>query len=204
MGLFTEIRNPALIRELERELNSDVILFGFDGFAFFGNLQAIEDCRIAILSPAIEADSNNVEILTPGGEVLHVDFTRVDLWNIVAKGTAIVSDPINSSDKDHGGSGVAGINVTTSNRDNIGTTERQESHHLIRVLCRMIGDEVIVTTLGGFSIQGTLIAVDDELAIFTNTDIFVPGTSTSLSDTKIRSAVVNLEALTSVSSTCCC
>lgn len=200
MGLFAEIRNLALVRELERELNSDVVLFGFDGFAFFGNLQAVEDCRIAILSPAIEACSNNVEILTPGGEVLHVDFTRVDLWNVVAKGTAIVRDPFKNSDKGHGG---PEINVTTS-RDNIGATERQESHHLIRVLCRMIGDEVVVTTLGGFSIQGTLIAVDDELAIFTNTDIFVPGTSTSLSDRRIRSAVVNLEALTSVSSTCCC
>ena len=198
MSIFTEIRNPALIRELERELNSDVVLFGFDGFAFFGNLQAIEDCRIAVLSPAIEAESNDVEILTPGGEVLHVDFTRVDLWNIVAKGTAIVSDPIDTSDGPGGPGfpGVAGVNVTTS--------IREESHHLIRVLCRMIGDEVVVTTLGGFSIQGTLISVDDELAIFTNTDIFVPGTSTSISDSKIRSAVVNLEALTSVSSTCCC
>ena len=203
MGIFTEIRNPALIRELERELNSDVVLFGFDGFAYFGNLQAVEDCRIAVLSPAIEADSNNVEILTPGGEVLHVDFTRVDIWNIVAKGTAIVSDPIGSLNTSGNGV-VAGVNVTTSSRDNVETSERQESHHLIRVLCRMIGDDVVITTLGGFSIQGTLISVDDELAIFTNTDIFVPGTSTSLSDTKIRSAVVNLEALTSVSSTCCC
>jgi len=203
MGIFTEIRNPALIRELERELNSDVVLFGFDGFAYFGNLQAVEDCRIAVLSPAIEADSNNVEILTPGGEVLHVDFTRVDIWNIVAKGTAIVSDPIGSLNTSGNGV-VAGVNVTTSSRDNVETSERQESHHLIRVLCRMIGDDVVITTLGGFSIQGTLISVDDELAILSNTDIFVPGTSTSLSDTKIRSAVVNLEALTSVSGVCCC
>jgi small nuclear ribonucleoprotein (snRNP)-like protein len=195
MGIFTEIRNPALIRELEREINTDVVLFGFDGFAFFGNLQAVEDCRIAILSPAIDADSNDVEILTPGGEVLHVDFTRVDLWQVVAKGTGIVSDPIDSLDESVA-PGVTTPNVPVRNEEII---ERQESHQLIRVLCRMVGDGVVITTLGGFSIEGTLIAVDDELAILSNTDIFVPGTSTSLSDTKIRSAVVNLEALTSVS-----
>jgi small nuclear ribonucleoprotein (snRNP)-like protein len=195
MGIFSELRNLALIRELDRELNTDIVLFGFDGFAYFGNLQAVEDCRIAILSPAIEAESNDVEILTPGGEVLHVDFTRVDLWNIVAKGTGIVSDPIGSLDEDC---------VKAPRVDIVETTERQESHHLIRVLCRMVGDGVVLTTLGGFSIEGTLIAIDDELAILSNTDIFVPGTSTSLSDTKIRSAVVNLEALTSVSGDRCC
>lgn len=202
MGIFTEIRNPALIRELERELNTDIILFGFDGFAYFGNLQAVEDCRIAILSPAIEADSNDVEILTPGGEVLHVDFTRVDLWNIVAKGTAIVSDPI--GDLNSSAVTVATTSGTSARNAFEEATERQESHHLIRALCRMIGDEVVITTLGGFSIEGTLIAIDDELAILSNTDIFVPGTSTSLSDSKIRSAVVNLEALTSVSGARCC
>jgi len=189
MGIFSELRSPALIRELERELNTDVVLFGFDGFVYFGNLQAIEDCRIAILSPTIKAASSDVEILTPGGAVLHVAFTRVDLWNVVAKGTGIVSDPI--------GSLTVGATVPRVDLDE--TTERQESHHLIRVLCRMIGDGVVITTLGGFSIEGTLIAVDDELAILSNTNIYVPGTSTSLSDTKIRSAVVNLEALTSVS-----
>lgn len=202
MGIFTEIRNPALIRELDRELNTDVVLFGFDGFAFFGNLQAIEDCRIAILSPAIEADSNDVEILTPGGEVLHVDFTRVDLWQVVAKGTAIVSDPIGSLGEERLSAETTSGKESRNDLDE--TTERQESHHLIRVLCRMVGDGVVITTLGGFSIEGTLIAVDDELAILSNTDIFVPGTSTSLSDTKIRSAVVNLEALTSVSGDRCC
>jgi small nuclear ribonucleoprotein (snRNP)-like protein len=202
MGLFTEIRNPALIRELTRELNTDIVLFGFDGFAFFGNLQAVEDCRIAILSPAIEADSNDVEILTPGGEVLHVDFTRVDLWNIVAKGTAIVSDPIERLNC-HNESGARTSDTSARNAFEEGT-ERQESHHLIRVLCRMVGDSVVITTLGGFSIEGTLIAIDDELAILSNTDIFVPGSSTSISDRKIRSAVVNLEALTSVSGVCCC
>ncbi|SFM27986.1 hypothetical protein [Pelosinus propionicus] len=194
MSIFTELRNPSLVRELERELNTDVVLFGFDGFAYFGNLQAVEDCRIAILSPAIEAKCNAVEILTPGGEILHVDFTRVDLWNIVAKGTAIVRDPFANLDE----------SLESARTDLEEATERTESRHLVRVLCRMVGDSVVLTTLGGFSIEGTLIAIDDCLAILSNTDIFVPGSSSPISDRRIRSAVVNLEALTSVSGTCCC
>ncbi len=193
MSIFTELRNPALVRELERELNTDVVLFGFDGFAYFGNLQAIEDCRIAILSPAIEADCNDVEILTPGGEVLHVDFTRVDLWNVVAKGTAIVKGPFDNLNDDGG---------PRTDSEEVG--ERTESRHLVRVLCRMVGDGVVITTLGGFSIEGTLIAIDDCLAILSNTDIFVPGSSSPISDRRIRSAVVNLDALTSVSGDRCC
>lgn len=193
MSIFTELRNPALVRELERELNTDVVLFGFDGFAYFGNLQAIEDCRIAILSPAIEADCNDVEILTPGGEVLHVDFTRVDLWNVVAKGTAIVKGPFDNLNNDEG-----------SRTDSEEVAERTESRHLVRVLCRMVGDGVVITTLGGFSIEGTLIAIDDCLAILSNTDIFAPGSSCPISDRRIRSAVVNLDALTSVSGDRCC
>jgi len=194
MSIFTELRNQALVRELERELNTDVVLFGFDGFAYFGNLQAVEDCRIAILSPAIEAKCNAVEILTPGGEILHVDFTRVDLWNIVAKGTAIVRDPFENLED----------SLESTRTDFEEATERTESRHLVRVLCRMVGDSVVLTTLGGFSIEGTLIAIDDCLAILSNTDIFVPGSSSPISDRRIRSAVVNLEALTSVSGVCCC
>jgi small nuclear ribonucleoprotein (snRNP)-like protein len=194
MSIFTELRNQSLVRELERELNTDIVLFGFDGFAYFGNLQAIEDCRLAILSPAIQAECNDVEILTPGGEVLHVDFTRVDLWNIVAKGTAIVRDPFEDLQNQE----------ESSRTDSEEATERTESRHLVRVLCRMVGDSVVLTTLGGFCIEGTLIAIDDCLAILSNTDIFVPGSRTSISDRRIRSAVVNLEALTSVAGVCCC
>ncbi|EIW19857.1 MULTISPECIES: hypothetical protein [Pelosinus] len=192
MSIFTELRNQSLVRELERELNTDIVLFGFDGFAYFGNLQAVEDCRIAILSPGIEADCNAVEILTPGGEILHVDFTRVDLWNIVAKGTAIVDDPFEN------------LNTEASRIDSEEATERTESRHLVKVLCRMVGDGVVITTLGGFAIEGTLIAIDDCLAIISNSQIFAQGSNDPISDSRIRSAVVNLEALTSVSGDRCC
>ncbi len=109
MGIFCEIRNEALICELQRELNTDVLLFGFDGFTYFGNLQAIEDCRIAILTRAKEACRTDVEILTPGGEIVEVSFLRVDLWQIVAKGTGVVTDPIdNECTGRSGGSGRSG------------------------------------------------------------------------------------------------
>jgi len=194
MSFFSEIRNEALIRELECELNTDVLLFGADGFIYFGNLQGIDDCRIALLSPAIKAESRDVQILSPGGELVRVDFLRVDLWIIVAKGTAIVDDPIAYSK----GPGSAPAAPQRNETD-----DRQESHHLIRQLCRMIGDNVVITTLGGFLFEGTLGDIDDELAIIKVDDIFGPATSSSISGSDVRSVVVNLEALTSVSSATC-
>ncbi|MDU2066906.1 MAG: hypothetical protein E6713_18990, partial [Sporomusaceae bacterium] len=94
MSFYEEIANRALIRELEREINTDVLLFGVDGFVYFGNLQGIDNCRIGLLVPAIAAETSDVEILTPGGELRTVAFLRVDLWTLIAKGTGIVSDPI--------------------------------------------------------------------------------------------------------------
>lgn len=192
MSFFSEIRNEALIRQLDCELNTDVLLFGVDGFIYFGNLQGIDDCRIALLSPAIKSETRDVQILSPGGELVRVDFLRVDLWTIVARGSAIVHDPIAHS-KDSGPS--------TSQREEM--EGRQESHHLIRQLCRMIGDNVVITTLGGFLFEGTLGAIDNELAILKVDDIFGPATSSAISDEDVRSVVVNLEALTSVSSATC-
>lgn len=196
MGFFTEFRNEELIRELQRELNTDVLLFGVDGFTYFGNLQAIHDCRIAVLTPAIEADTSDVEILTPGGELRTVQFLRVDLWTIVAKGTGIVSDPID------GGPGLIATAPPAPSVAARGTESgepiRQESHSLINHLRRMIGDCVTITTVGGFLFDGVLGDVCNELAILSVNDIFVPGTSDSISDEDVRSVVVNLEALTSV------
>jgi len=191
MSFFSEIRNECLIRELQCELNTDVLLFGVDGFIYFGNLQGVEDCRIALLSPAIKATTRDVQILSPGGELRRVDFLRVDLWAIVAKGTAIVHDPIAHSKWNN-------LDPATPQKEE--TEERQESHLLIRQLCRMIGDDVVITTLGGFLFEGTLGAIDGELAIMRVSDIFGPATSSAISDEDVRSVVVNLEALTSVSS----
>jgi hypothetical protein len=189
MAIFAELRNECLIRELRRELNTDVVLFGFDGNSYFGNLQGIEDDRIAILAPAIKAESSSVEILTAGGEVIHVDFARVDLWPLVGKGTAIVSDPI---EQPHHFVAPPGGPILQD-------AGRQESHCLIHILRREIGERVFIGTLGGFVFEGTLGDVFDELAILTVAEIFVPGTSSSISDSKLRAAVVNLEAITSIS-----
>ncbi|MBP2635625.1 MAG: hypothetical protein H6Q72_1532 [Firmicutes bacterium] len=199
MGIFKELRNECLIRELEHELNTDVLLFGFDGIVYFGNLQKIEDCRVAFLSPAIEAESN-VEILSPGGEVVEVRFLHVDLWQIVAKATGVKTSPFDN------GSGLVGdATVATQATQRTEEIERQESHNLICILKRMIGDEVVITTLGGFVFQGTLGNVDDELAFISVTEIFGPATSSGISDDVVSTAVVNLEAITSVSrSADCC
>lgn len=194
MGIFTEIRNEHLIRELQRELNTDVLLFGFDGVTYFGNLQKIEDCRIAYLTPAIEGGSN-VEIQSPSGEDIDVKFAHVDLWLVVAKATGVKSDPFSSDDGGPGGNGPNG--GAPGQRSE--ASERQESRDLICLLRRMIGDEVVITTLGGFLFRGTLGEVDDELAFLSVDDIFLPGTSSEISSDEVSTVVINLEAVTSVS-----
>ncbi|MBP2659489.1 MAG: hypothetical protein H6Q69_2521 [Firmicutes bacterium] len=196
MSIFRELRNECLIKELEHELNTDVLLFGFDGIVYFGNLQKIDDCRVAFLSPAIEADSN-VEILSPGGEVVDVRFLNLDLWQIVAKATGVKTSPFVTT--------TTTATAQTEATQRTEASERQESRELICLLKRMIGDLVVITTLGGFVFQGTLGNVDDELAFISVDEIFGPATSSGISDDVVSTAVINLEAITSVSRSAeCC
>jgi len=192
MGIFSALCNEALIRELSRELNTDVLLFGFDGFTYFGNLQAIDFGRIAVLAPASVSGVTDVEIQTPGGETEFVSSARVDLWQIVGKGTSIATDPLNAEDNAPPAP-AAGVKADDP-------PGRQESHLLINQLKRMIGDVVVITTLGGFLFTGILTDVRCELAVLTVDEIAIPGTSTAIPKSEVKSAVVNLEALTSVSS----
>lgn len=196
MGIFKELRNECLIRELQRELNTDVLLFGFDGMVYFGNLQKIDDCRIALLTAAIEAESD-VEILSPGGELVNVRFLHVDLWQIIAKATGVKTDPFEN------GESLSAAQLPQSSKRVETTTERQESHELIQTLKRMVGDEVVITTLGGFLFQGVLGDVDDELAFISVEEILGPATSSGISSDEVSTAVINLEAITSVSTAEC-
>lgn len=88
------------------------------------------------------------------------------------------------------------------------TVNREESHQLICLLARMIGDtNVTIKTLGGFLFVGTLTRIDDELAHLSQAFVFTPGGATipegAKTPEKARcvaagSAVVNLETLTGV------
>jgi hypothetical protein len=209
MSIFWGIRNERFLRELQRELNTDVLLFGLDGFTYFGRLQQIEDCRIALLTPAIVSNSHNVEILSPGGDIQQVKFTRIDLWQIVGKGTGISADPLadssssSSSSSSVGDSRDNGTEARQHQNEMHEALDRQDGHHLVRILCRMIGDNVALTTLGGFLFTGLLGDVDGEVAIMTVDDIFLPATSSAISDNAVGTVVINLEALTSVSGQNC-
>lgn len=75
------------------------------------------------------------------------------------------------------------------------TVNREESHQLICLLARMIGDtNVTIKTLGGFLFQGTLTRIDDELAFLSQASVFTPGGERIFGG----SIVVNLETLTGV------
>lgn len=195
MSLYCRIRNESLICELKHELNSDILLLGADGFSYFGRLQSIEDCRLAILTPAICAATSDVEIITPGGCLVSVDFVRVDLWSIVAKGTGIVGDPVFSN---------ASTPCCCREEEAVplAPADRQQEREydcLVRQIKRLIGDNVALTTVGGFLFQGKLSDVCNNLAILTVDEIFIPGCGGYISDHDIRSVVVNLEAISSVS-----
>lgn len=196
MGFFSELRNERLIRELQHELNTDILLFGVDGFTYFGSLQAIHDCRVGVLGAATTSKTSNVEILAPGGEVKEVPTLHLDLWSLVGKGTQVVNDPL-----EHRPPWNNGFEPPTYREDEEDSVERQKSHDLIRRLKLMIGDEVAVTTLGGFWFEGVLSDVHCNLAIIAVDEIFVPGETSSISGDEVKAVVVNLEALTSVSST---
>lgn len=203
MSLYGKIYNSSLCDELRHELNTDVLLLGADGFAYFGHLQAIEDGRLAILTPAITAATSSVEIVTPSGCLATVDFVRVDLCSVIAKGTGIVDDPVyclnpccqdvltDCEDDD-----ACGCDCCCNRQD-------REYECWPRQLRRLIGDTVAITTVGGFLFEGILSDVSRNLAILTLDELFIPGTSGYVSDRNLRSAVVNLEAISSIATNRC-
>jgi len=203
MGIFSDLKNECLIRELQRELNTDILLFGFDGHVYFGNLQRVDDCRTAVLTPAIKATVANVEILTAGGDLFdQAQVCYVDLWSIVAKGTGIAHDPIYYFNAINTATDVsAAREEATEGSESLEGSERTENRDLIRRLRRMIGEHVAIGTLGGFLFQGIVGEVEHGLAILVTDDIFPPGINTSISSEDVRSVVINLEAITSVSPT---
>lgn len=199
MSFYHKLHNRHLVNELRHELNSDILLLGGDGFSYFGHLQGIEDCRVAILTPAINSVTADVEIITPGGCLITADFVRIDLCSIIAKGTGIVSDPIYSPETCC--SREVDSDFTLENTEEF----EREYDFLIKQLRRLIGDKAIITTVGGFLFEGILSEVCHDLAILKINQIYISGSPQYISDSNIRSAVINLEAITSVASgTHCC
>lgn len=223
MSLYSKIHNEFLINDLKNDLNCDILLFGADGFIYFGHLQSIEDCRLAILTPAISAETCDVEIITPGGCLITVDYVRVDLCGIVGKGTGIVKDPVyhtcpcksicHSKPHDSTASDTTessgcgwescgcncGCRPTADESTTRTTSQAREYDCLVKQVKRLIGDNVALTTVGGFLFEGILSDVYNCMAFLTIDEVFIPGCSGYISNCNFRSAVVNLEAITSVS-----
>jgi hypothetical protein len=65
---------------------------------------------------------------------------------------------------------------------------------------RMVGDSISLTILGGFTVNGILSSMCDDLAIITVDDIFLPGACDPITEATIRSVVVNLKTITAVGS----
>lgn len=99
MGVFAEICNPELIREIKRDVNENIIFYSIDGFAYYASLQRVLDCRIAVLGPA--SDQKAVVVRHPdqtwapqGNSAIQESFTLLDLWTIVAFTSGLDEIPI--------------------------------------------------------------------------------------------------------------
>lgn len=214
MGVYHTTYNRAFFKELDQELNTDILLFSIDGFAYFGHLQRIENCHTAILAPAIAACTSDVEIITPGGCVVTVDFVRVDLCSIIAKGTGIVRDPVFCNQEPESNCCCNQQQNCCCNRDEESAEALPDADRLerdddctVRQLRRLIGNDVSLTTLGGFLFQGILSDVCHDLALLSIDEIYIPGGGGYLSDHNIRSVTVNVKAVNSVAESrrdCCC
>lgn len=189
MSFYKDFANKYLIRELELEINKDIILLGTDGMSYFGNLQAIYNDRIALLLPAKQAVTNTVECLTPAERITFRSFMKVDLLLVVAKAMGISGDPIFPVPAT-----MQSGSLRTEDAPNF--SKRQESHELICELKEQIGDFVDIGVLGGFRFEGTLSSVENELARLSKPTIFAPGANGRLIQGS-GSVTINLETITS-------
>jgi small nuclear ribonucleoprotein (snRNP)-like protein len=191
MRFYERLYNRRMINELRNELNTDVVLFSADGSAFYGHLQGLDDCHAAILTPATCAESCNVETVSSGGCFLTSDFTRICLNNIVAKSSGICGDPLAESD-----------DLT---RDlEIPDELDRDGGYIYRQLQRLIGDRTIITLIGGFAFEGIISAVCDDILILTVDTVCLPSCCDDFDENKIRSVIINMNAITSFGSSNCC
>lgn len=96
MGVCEEICNRRLIRQLENEIGTSLVLYTADGFAFYATLIRVDDHRIARLGPG--TGKSNVIVLTPGGVTEDEEFSQVDLSCVVAKAVNVTCNPLGEPD----------------------------------------------------------------------------------------------------------
>jgi len=194
------LTNYAFINELRSEVGRDVVLFGADGIAYFGNLLSVGYDGIAVLGPATLSSTGFVQIRNPGGFIVNQNLTYVDLSFIVAKGASITADPFEIV------TDAENTEVNSANKiEKLDLTRFQNNYScnqceldLIKRLRLQIGDLVTIATLGGFLFAGTLATVNNMVAKLTVDSIFVPGgENNQLSG--INLVIINLNAMTSFS-----
>lgn len=122
------------------------------------------------------------------------DFTRVCLSTLVARGSGIGGDPLTSDTATY----------KRLNGDEKNSEMERDCGYLYRQLQRLIGDRTMITTVGGFAFEGILSSVCDDIAILTVDTICLPNHCTNLNNNRIRSVILNMNAITSFGSSNCC
>lgn len=182
--MFTKFINPAFIEKLRTKIGQSVVLFGLDGMSYFGKLSSILEGKRALLTPSPLSSSGLVEIQNPA-EVSAVENQSIfDASWLVGFGFDITGDPFvmpNDNSED--------ISIDAS-----APAQAQVNSHQTN------GKPSVVTlgTLGGFLFAGTLDQCFRNTAQLSIDFIFAPGGDGS-TVFFINKAIVNLDALTSVS-----
>lgn len=89
MSFFSDICHEGLLHELREELGTPMILYTVDGYAYFGRLAQILDCRVGVL---VSADNlpfvlvrHPDQTFGPQETTITEAQTYVDLCTVVAK-----------------------------------------------------------------------------------------------------------------------
>ena len=180
-------KNPYFIQQLEKQRGNDVVLFGIDGMSYFGKLIRIEEYKTAVLYPSSLSSSGLVEILNPAEIGAGENRSKVDVFSLVGFGYDITADPFEMPD-DNAEDIDIGTNSALPNQvaDRFGNNSGSNS---LKTLA----------TLGGFLFAGTVEYSYRDVAKLSIEYIFAPGGDGSTLFS-INKAIINLDALTSVSS----
>lgn len=193
MRFYEKLYNRHLVNELRNEINTDILLFLADGSTFYGHLQGLDDCRAAIMTPATCSTNCDVELISDGGCILTTDFTRVCLSTLVARGSGISGDPVSAASA-----------YKRQDSDEAGLEMDRDCGYLHRQLQRLIGDRTVITTVGGFAFEGILSSVCSDIIILTVDTICLPNCCTEFDSNRVRSVIINMNAITSFGSSNCC
>lgn len=166
--------NREFVCEIETLRERNVLLLLVDGTAVFGRIGRIFDCVISIVPPIGITGLNLVQLLPPNtslGVTLLVSQILIDLCNVahVIEGPFLTSPltPVIAASADPSAA------QSTARTTSAPVTIRPQ-RELLDELCDLDGQNLGITTLGGWTILGVLGEVDDCVSLISSATTSFP------------------------------